>query len=110
MFANVSILADARSDVLAIRDEALIRSGRRNLVFVALGEGRFEPRAVTVGIETGEGWIEISEGLAEGEVIVSSGQFLIDSESKLQESLQKFLSQQGEKAPENRDTMKHTEN
>ena len=106
MFATVSIRTDARSDVLAIPEEALIRSGRRNLVFVALGEGRFEPRAVEVGIETGDGWIEISEGLAEGEVIVSSGQFLIDSESKLQESLQKFLSQQEGKAPANHDTMK----
>jgi RND family efflux transporter MFP subunit len=106
MFANVSILADARNDALAIPEEALIRSGRRNLVFIALGEGRFEPRAVEVGIETGDGWIEISEGLAEGEVIVSSGQFLIDSESKLQESLQKFLSHQEEKAPANHDTMK----
>jgi Cu(I)/Ag(I) efflux system membrane fusion protein/cobalt-zinc-cadmium efflux system membrane fusion protein len=106
MFANVSILADARNDALAIPEEALIRSGRRNLVFIALGEGRFEPRAVEVGIETGDGWIEISEGLAEGEVIVSSGQFLIDSESKLQESLQKFLSHQEEKPPANHDTMK----
>jgi len=106
MFANVSILADARNDVLAIPEEALIRSGRRNLVFVALGEGRFEPRAVEVGIETGDGWIEISEGLAEGEAIVSSGQFLIDSESKLQESVQKFLSHQEKKAPANHDKMK----
>jgi Cu(I)/Ag(I) efflux system membrane fusion protein/cobalt-zinc-cadmium efflux system membrane fusion protein len=106
MFANVSILADARNDVLAISEEALIRSGRRNLVFIALGEGRFEPRAVKVGIETGDGWIEISEGLAEGDLIVSSGQFLIDSESKLQESLQKFLSHQKEKAPINHGAMK----
>jgi Cu(I)/Ag(I) efflux system membrane fusion protein/cobalt-zinc-cadmium efflux system membrane fusion protein len=106
MFANVNILADARSDVLAIRDEALIRSGRRNLVFVALGEGRFEPRAVEVGIETGDGWIEVRKGLAQGEIIVSSGQFLIDSESKLQESVQKFLSQQGENAPENHGLVK----
>jgi len=105
MFANVSILTDARNDALAIPEEALIRSGRRNLVFIALGEGRFEPRVVEVGIETGDGWIEISEGLAEGEVIVSSGQFLIDSESKLQESLQKFLSHQEEKAPANHETM-----
>jgi multidrug efflux pump subunit AcrA (membrane-fusion protein) len=105
MFANVSIRASVRTDVLAISEEALIRSGRRNLVFIALGEGRFEPRAVKVGIETGDGWIEISEGLDEGELIVSSGQFLIDSESKLQESLQKFLSQK-EEAPANHDAMK----
>jgi Cu(I)/Ag(I) efflux system membrane fusion protein/cobalt-zinc-cadmium efflux system membrane fusion protein len=107
MFANVSILADARNDALAIPEEALIRSGRRNLVFIALGEGRFEPRSVEVGIETGDGWIEIGEGLAEGEVIVSSGQFLIDSESKLQESLQKFLSRQEEKTQANHDMMNH---
>jgi len=106
MFANVSIRTDARSGVLAISEEALIRSGRRNLVFIALGEGRFEPRAVEVGIETGDGWIEINEGLAEGETIVSSGQFLIDSESKLQESLQKFLSHKKGKTPANHDTMK----
>jgi RND family efflux transporter MFP subunit len=106
MFANVSILADTRNDAMAIPEEALIRSGRRNLVFIALGEGRFEPRVVEVGIETGDGWVEITEGLAEGEVIVSSGQFLIDSESKLQESLQKFLSRQEEKAPADHDTMK----
>jgi Cu(I)/Ag(I) efflux system membrane fusion protein/cobalt-zinc-cadmium efflux system membrane fusion protein len=106
MFANVSILADARNEALAIPEEALIRSGRRNLVFVALGEGRFEPRVVAVGIQTGDGWIEISEGLAEGEVIVSSGQFLIDSESKLQESLRKFLSHQADETPGIHHTMK----
>ena len=105
MFANVSILADARNEALAISEEALIRSGRRNLVFVALGEGRFEPRVVEVGIQTGDGWIEINEGLAEGEVIVSSGQFLIDSESKLQESLQKFLSHQEKKEHKHHDMM-----
>jgi Cu(I)/Ag(I) efflux system membrane fusion protein/cobalt-zinc-cadmium efflux system membrane fusion protein len=103
MFANVSILADARNEALAISEEALIRSGRRNLVFVALGEGRFEPRVVEVGIQTGDGWIEINEGLAEGEVIVSSGQFLIDSESKLQESLQKFLSHREKKEHDHHD-------
>jgi multidrug efflux pump subunit AcrA (membrane-fusion protein) len=105
MFANVSILAHARNDALAIPEEALIRSGRRNLVFIALGEGRFEPRAVEVGIETGDGWIEIDDGLTEGEVIVSSGQFLIDSESKLQESLQKFLSHQEKNEHEQHDMM-----
>ncbi|MBW2542782.1 MAG: efflux RND transporter periplasmic adaptor subunit [Deltaproteobacteria bacterium] len=99
MFANVSIIADAQDDALAIPEEALIRSGRRNLVFVALGEGRFEPRVVEVGSRTGDGWIEIGGGLAEGEVIVSSGQFLIDSESRLQESLQKFLSHREEEPP-----------
>jgi len=108
MFASVSIFADARRDVLAIRDEALIRSGRRNIVFVALGEGRFEPRTVEIGIETGDGWIEIRKGLKEDEVVVSSGQFLIDSESKLQESLQKFLLQREENVSEDPDTMKDT--
>ena len=93
MFANVSILADTRPEALSISEEALIRSGRRNLVMIALGEGRFEARPVEIGLETGDGWIEIRSGLEDGEVIVSSGQFLIDSESKLQESVQKFLAQ-----------------
>jgi multidrug efflux pump subunit AcrA (membrane-fusion protein) len=108
MFANVSILADVRKNALAIPEEALIRSGRRNIVFLSLGEGRFEPRAVEIGIETGDGWIEVADGLSEGVVIVASGQFLIDSESKLQESLQKFLSSQLEDASQNPHDMTET--
>jgi len=57
------------------------------------GSGRFEPRAVTVGLENGEGWIEIIAGLEDGERVVTSGQFLLDSESKFREAARKFLSE-----------------
>ena len=64
----------------------------RNLVFVALGEGRFAPRDVVIGVESGDDFYQIIEGLSAGEEIVTSAQFLLDSESKLQESLAKMLS------------------
>jgi Cu(I)/Ag(I) efflux system membrane fusion protein/cobalt-zinc-cadmium efflux system membrane fusion protein len=91
MYANVSIETETQPEVLAIPDEALIRSGKRNLVIVALGDGHFEPRQVELGIDSGEGWVEVRSGLRDGEDIVTSGQFLIDSESKLQEAVQKLL-------------------
>jgi Cu(I)/Ag(I) efflux system membrane fusion protein/cobalt-zinc-cadmium efflux system membrane fusion protein len=94
MFANVEIHAETLQGVLTVPEAAVIRSGRRTLVVVALGEGRFEPREVVLGMDSGDGQLEIREGLAESERIVTSGQFLIDSESKLQESVQKFLAQQ----------------
>ncbi len=91
MFANVTIATETRKGVLAIPEEAVIRSGRRSLAVVALGGGRFSPRDVTLGIDSGDGWIEVLDGLAEGQQVVTSGQFLIDSESKLQEAVQKML-------------------
>jgi Cu(I)/Ag(I) efflux system membrane fusion protein len=93
MFANVRIEAETHEGVLVVPEEAVIRSGRRSLVVVALGKGRFEPREVTLGLDSGEGWLEVREGLREGEQAVTSGQFLIDSESNLQEAVQKLLGQ-----------------
>ena len=91
MFANVTIETQTRPDVLAVPEEAVIRSGRRTLVVVALGEGHFSPREVILGIDSGDGWIEVQKGLQERDTVVTSGQFLIDSESKLQEAVQKML-------------------
>lgn len=93
MFANVTLEAETRSDVLAIPDEAVLRSGKRNLAIVALGEGRFRPREVELGLDTGDGRVEVRSGLAEGERVVVSGQFLIDSESRLQEAVRKLLAE-----------------
>jgi Cu(I)/Ag(I) efflux system membrane fusion protein/cobalt-zinc-cadmium efflux system membrane fusion protein len=95
MFANVRIQAQTRRDTLAVPDEAVLRSGQRSLVIVALEGGRFDPRQVTLGIDSGDGWLEVREGLAEGEQIVTSGQFLIDSESRLREAAQKLLEPAG---------------
>ena len=91
MFADVTIETEARPGVLAVPEEAVIRSGRRALV-VAVGEaGHFSPREVGLGLDSGDGWVEVRSGLAEAEQVVTSGQFLIDSESKLQEAIQKML-------------------
>ncbi len=93
MFANVTIETDVRPQVLTVPEEAVIRSGRRNLVIISLSGGYFEPRDIELGIDSGDGWLEVRSGLSEGETVVTSGQFLLDSESKLQEAVQKFLSQ-----------------
>ena len=97
MFANVTIATDARRNVLAVPEEAILRSGRRNVAIVALPGGRFLPREVTLGIDSGDGWLEVRSGISEGERVVTSSQFLIDSESKLQEAAQKLLAKK--KAP-----------
>jgi len=89
MFADVTIHASPRQDVVAIPSEAIIRSGLREQVFIALGGGRFEPRPVEVGL-TGGGYTEIRSGLQSGDEVVVSAQFLIDSESKLREALRKM--------------------
>jgi Cu(I)/Ag(I) efflux system membrane fusion protein/cobalt-zinc-cadmium efflux system membrane fusion protein len=96
MFANVTIETEARPRALVVSEAAVIRSGRRSLAIVALGEGRFEPREIELGLDSGDGWLEVTSGLEAGERIVTSGQFLIDSESKLQEAVQKLSSPSGD--------------
>ncbi|MCZ6784550.1 MAG: efflux RND transporter periplasmic adaptor subunit [Proteobacteria bacterium] len=91
MFGNTIIQGTPRPGVVAIPSEAVIRSGRRTLVIVARGEGRFEPRQIELGLDSGDGWVEIRGGLAAGDEIVVSSQFLIDSESRLQEAIKKLL-------------------
>ena len=99
MFATVHIQYRRQDDVIAVPTEAILHSGRRQLVFVAHGQGRFEPREVTTGLTGDHRMTEITDGLAAGELVVTSGQFLIDSESQLQEALQKILaSSRGEEA------------
>lgn len=86
MFAEATILgAAAGKPALFIPREALIRTGLRNAVVLALGEGRFQPVAVTPGVESDD-WIEIRHGIKEGDVVVTSGQFLIDSEASVRAS------------------------
>jgi Cu(I)/Ag(I) efflux system membrane fusion protein len=92
MYVVATIHGDAREGVLAVPQEALIRTEAEDRVIVAQGEGRFKPVPVRVGIETG-GQVEILSGLKEGEQVVVSAQFLIDSESSLQAS---FLRMSGQ--------------
>lgn len=96
MFANVRIQTRPNTNVTVIPNEAIIRTGERDIVFVSKGDGAFEPREVTLGMEGGErnNEIEILQGVEPGEMIVTSAQFLFDSESRLQESIQKMLQQE----------------
>ncbi|MDP6977588.1 MAG: efflux RND transporter periplasmic adaptor subunit [Myxococcota bacterium] len=95
MFGNVLIAGAPRPDTVAIPQDAVIRSGTRTLAIVSLGDGRFEPRPVEIGLDTGDGWFEVVAGLDVGEEIVLSSQFLIDSESNLQEVVRKRLAKSG---------------
>ena len=89
MYANVKIFGGAREGIVVIPIEGLIRTGRDERVIISLGEGRFEARDVTAGIESGD-YVEIIEGVEEGEDIVVSGQFLIDSEASMRASIKRM--------------------
>jgi Cu(I)/Ag(I) efflux system membrane fusion protein len=89
MYANVKIYGGALADIIVIPLEALIRTGREERVVIDLGEGRFASRSVTAGIESGD-WVEIVKGIAAGDRVVTSGQFLIDSEASLKASMMRM--------------------
>jgi Cu(I)/Ag(I) efflux system membrane fusion protein len=93
MIATVILEGEVRKGVLAVPEQALIRSGRRTLAIVALGGGYFEPREVVLGPSSG-GYVEVTRGLEEGEGLVVSSQFLIDSESNLKAAVQRMQASQ----------------
>ncbi len=82
-YVNALIEAEPRSNVLMVPREAVIRTGRSERVIIQDGEGRFRPAQIVTGAESG-GMVEILSGLTEGERVVVSSQFLIDSEASLQ--------------------------
>jgi multidrug efflux pump subunit AcrA (membrane-fusion protein) len=88
-YATVSFAGNSTQEKLSVPSEAILRSSTGNHVIIALGDGKFQARDVKTGAAT-DGKTEILEGLKEGEDIVTSAQFLIDSESSLRESLQKL--------------------
>jgi Cu(I)/Ag(I) efflux system membrane fusion protein len=86
MYANIKIFGGAKEKVIVIPLEGLIRTGREERVIISLGDGKFEARNVIAGIESGD-YVEIIDGISESENIVTSGQFLIDSEASMRASL-----------------------
>ena len=90
LFADVTIHADRQVNALVIPSEAVVRSGARDQVFVVRAPGKFEPREVVLGVVS-DGRVQVLSGVAEGEEVVTSAQFLIDSESKLSEATAKML-------------------
>jgi RND family efflux transporter MFP subunit len=90
LFATVRFAVAAARNALVVPAQAVIRSGDRDLVVVALGNGRFVPKVVSLGAES-DGFVEVVAGLAEGERIATSAQFLIDSESNLRAAVSSLL-------------------
>ena len=86
MYAEVAIDSDL-GERLAVPESAVLFSGTRNVVFVAQGDGYFEPREVRLGVRLPD-IVEVLEGVAEGERVVTSGNFFVDSESRLKSALQ----------------------
>jgi Cu(I)/Ag(I) efflux system membrane fusion protein/cobalt-zinc-cadmium efflux system membrane fusion protein len=117
MYANIYLESTTDKDSLVIPQEAVIDSGVRKVVFVSLGKGKFQPRDVKIGVEGNNNELQVLEGLQEGEEIVVSAQFMLDSESRLREAIKKMLdlpkpgsrvqhSPDMKKVPDTRDTTK----
>jgi membrane fusion protein, copper/silver efflux system len=94
MYADVEIAAGSGNSVVAVPDGALIDTGTRQIVILDKGEGRFEPREVKVGTQGG-GFAEIRAGIASGDRVVTSANFLIDAESNLKAALTSMMKAEG---------------
>jgi membrane fusion protein, copper/silver efflux system len=97
MYVDAEIEVGTPAPVLAVPESAVLDSGARQAVLVDKGEGRFEPRDVKLG-RRGGGLVEVTEGVAEGEAVVTSANFLIDAESNLKAALKGFT-EAGEAQP-----------
>ena len=91
MYANIRLEAELPGPNLVIPQEAVIDTGVRQVVFVSKGKGKFEPREIKLGVEVNGHQYQVLKGLSEGEEIVISAQFMLDSESRLREAVQKML-------------------
>jgi Cu(I)/Ag(I) efflux system membrane fusion protein/cobalt-zinc-cadmium efflux system membrane fusion protein len=87
MYAEVAIRSELPGERLAIQRSAVINSGERELVFVSKGDGSYDPRRIETGAVADNDLVEVVEGLKAGDKVVTSGQFLLDSESRLAEAL-----------------------
>ena len=95
MYANVEIAPPRVTGAVKVPEQAVIHTGERTVVIVQKAKGVFEPREVEIGA-TGGGYHEVRSGLQAGEVIVTSSQFLIDSESNLKAAIDKMLSERAQ--------------
>ena len=89
MYVDAEIETGTPGAVLTVPESAVLDSGTRQAVLVDKGEGRFEPREVKLG-RHGGGYVEITDGVSEGEAVVTSANFLIDAESNLKAALKGF--------------------
>ncbi|MDB5534484.1 MAG: efflux transporter periplasmic adaptor subunit, partial [Hyphomicrobiales bacterium] len=89
MYVDAAISTGGADPVIAVPESAVLDTGSRQTVFVDKGEGRFEPRDVKLG-RRGGGFVEVRDGIGEGEPVVVSANFLIDAESNLKAALKGF--------------------
>ena len=90
MYATVEFEPVIAQSAVVVPSYSVLRTGDRNVVVVALGGGRFAPREVILGLE-GDDWVQVLSGVSEGDRVVTSSQFLIDSESNLREAINKMI-------------------
>jgi Cu(I)/Ag(I) efflux system membrane fusion protein len=91
MFAQVKIESPVTHNAVVVPADAVIDTGLKQHVFIALGQGRFEPREVKLGVLGNDGLREVLSGLKGGEDIVTSAQFMLDSESRFREAVQMMM-------------------
>jgi len=114
MFANIVISGKNLGEHPVIPEQAILRTGQKNVVILALGNGKFKPVEVTLG-DYSDGHYQVLNGIAAGDTIVTSAQFLIDSESNLRAALSQFGSSSSKDTtmdmkPDNKmDSMKETD-
>jgi len=90
MYADAAIVSEPVEDALQVPQEAVIDTGTKQIVFVAQGDGHFSPRSVRAGLRGDDDKVQILDGLSDGDKVVTSGQFLMDVESRTQEAVAKL--------------------
>jgi RND family efflux transporter MFP subunit len=108
MYATVKLSSPVTVYDVAVPDEAIIRSGERNVAVISLGGGYFDPRDVRLGVSA-NGYVQILDGIREGEKIVVSSQFLIDSESNLKAAISQMAGHAGMDMSKPMETQKPSE-
>jgi Cu(I)/Ag(I) efflux system membrane fusion protein len=103
MYVDAEIDTGTPAPVVAVPDSSVLDTGNRQAVLVDKGEGRYEPRSVKLG-RRGDGYVEVREGLSEGEPVVTSANFLIDAESNLKAALKSFAEANPAQREPSRDT------
>lgn len=93
MYVNIELAVDAAANAVTVPDSAVIDTGTRQVVIIDKGDGRFEPRDVKVGAQA-DGYYHIVSGVRAGEKVVTSANFLIDSESNLKAAISGMASHQ----------------
>jgi multidrug efflux pump subunit AcrA (membrane-fusion protein) len=92
MYATANVITRPVADAIQVPREAVIDTGDRQIVFIAKADGHFEPRNVKMGVVGDDDRVQILEGLSSGETVVTSGEFLLDVESRTNEAADKFRS------------------